>query len=60
MAVEKKTFDLMGREVEWELFGVGGEKIDGALGWQRAVIEYDRYGNKAVVRCYEKSGKMIK
>ena len=59
MSGEKKSFDVMGRVVEWELFGVGGEKVDGKLGWQRAAIEYGRDGKVLTTRLYDKSGKLL-
>ena len=60
VASERKTFDLLGREVEWEMFGVKGEKINGALGWQRAVVEYGRDGGRVGERFFDKSGMRVR
>jgi len=60
IAGDRKSFDLMGRLVEWELFGIDDVRVDSTHRWHRQVIEYGRDGKTAAVRFYDKADNMIK
>ena len=60
IAGDKKSFDLMGRLVEWELFGIGEVRVNSVHGWHRMVIEYGRDGKKTATRFYDKADNLIK
>ena len=58
-ACDKKSFDVHGRIIDWELFGIENEKVNGTFGWHRAVSEYGRDGKLFAERFYDKSGRLI-
>lgn len=57
IAGEVKRFDAGGRLVGWELFGVNGEPVEGAQGWHRAELRYDREGRREKVNFFDRNGR---